>query len=392
MVVSFSLYDYRIHADPYPTYAQLRTHAPVFRNEDEDFWALSRHADVASAFRDHTRFSNANGILLEAAMWGPQAHRFASFLAMDPPHHTRIRGLVAQGFTPRRVTQLEEQVRAIARGHLEHALADGGRFDLIADYAVLVPMDVISELAGVPASDRAELRRLADLIVHREEGIKDVPAAGVEALAALRRYFGELVAERRRKRRDDLASALLEVADGDDRLSDAEIVGILFILVAAGNETTTNLIGNACHCAWRHLDKPADAFARIPDWIEETLRFNSPSLGNARTVREDVAVHGVTIPAGARLLLLIGSANRDPDVFPHPDRFDLDRDTSSKISFGVGRHYCIGANLARLEARVALEELTTRISDLDIHQDSARRIHSPNVSGFAALPVAVTRC
>lgn len=394
MGVTFGLYDYAIHEDPYPTYARLREEAPVFRNEEDDFWALSRHADVAAAIRDHTRFSSANGILLEPTMWGPDAHRFGSFLAMDPPRHTRIRGLVSRGFTPRRIAELEPRIRRIARTHLEPAV-QAGSFDLIGDFAAKVPMDVISELAGVPEADRAEVRRLSDLIVHREEGVSDLPPAGIEAFFTLGGYFADLVAERRRHRRDDLASALLDVADGDDRLTEQEIVGVLFLLVAAGNETTTNLIGNAWYCADRNPASRAAAYELIGDWIEETLRLEAPSQGVARTAVEEFTLHGVTVPAGARVLLLIGSANRDDRVFAEPDRFDLDRDIGEKLSFGNGRHYCLGANLARLEARIALEELTARLAGLgiDLHVDEAgaRRVHSPNVRGFTRLPVRSER-
>ncbi|RSN52050.1 cytochrome P450 [Actinomadura sp. WAC 06369] len=388
MGVRFSLYEHGSRHDPYPVYARLREEAPVFRNDEEDFWALSRHADVVAAFRDHERFSNANGILLEPSVWGPDAHRHASFLAMDPPDHTRMRGLVSRAFTPRRVAELEPRIREIARGHLDRALQHDS-FDLAADYAALLPMDVISELAGVPEADRSRLRHLADQIVRHEDGVRDLSPAGVDAIFALGGYFGDLVAERRRDRRDDLASALVEAADGDDRLTDAEILGVLFILVAAGNETTTNLISNAWHCARAHLDRPADAFGRVGDWIEETLRFEPASQGDARTVVRDVELHGTTMPAGSRLLLLIGAANRDPRAFADPDRFDLDRDTRTKISFGSGRHHCIGAHLARLEARVALEELTARITDYDVDEDAAARIPSPYVRGFRTLPTTV---
>ncbi|GGV32835.1 putative cytochrome P450 [Actinomadura cremea] len=390
MGVRFSLYDHGIQQDPYPVYTRLREEAPVFRNDEEDFWTLSRHADVVAAFRDHERFSNANGILLEPSVWGPDARKHASFLAMDPPEHTRIRSLVSKAFTPRRVAELEPRIREVARGHLDRVL-EQPTFDLAADYAALLPMDVISELVGVPTADRARLRHLADQIVQHEEGVHDLSPAGLEAIFALGAYFKDLIAERRRDRddRDDLASALIDAVDGDDRLTDAEILGVLFILVSAGNETTTNLISNAWHCAHRHLDRPADAFGRIGDWIEETLRFEPASQGDGRTVVQDMELHGATIPAGSRLLLLIGSANRDPRAFPEPDRFDLDRDTRTKLSFGSGRHHCIGAHLARLEARVALEELTARITGYDVDEDAAARIASPYVRGFRTLPTTV---
>lgn len=395
MGVRYSLYDFGIQQDPYPVYAQLREDAPVYRNDEEDFWVLSRHADVTAAFRDFRRFSSANGILLEPSVWGPKARTHASFLAMDPPEHTRMRGLVAKAFTPRRVAALEQRIRAIARGHLDRALDGAGpgraELDLVADYAALLPMDVISELVGVPEADRGGLRRLADAIVHHQQGVQDVTEAGREAISALVGYFHGLLAERRARRRDDLASALLDAAEGGDHLTEAEIMGVLFILIAAGNETAANLISGAWHCAWRHLDRPSGAFGRIGDWIEETLRLEAPAQADGRTVTAEFTLHGVTVPAGARMLLLIGAANRDPRAFADADRFDLARDTTAKISFGSGRHYCIGAHLARLEARIALEELAARTADYDIDEAGARRVNSPYVRGFAELPTVISR-
>ncbi|MEU8125448.1 cytochrome P450 [Spirillospora sp. NPDC049024] len=390
MGVRYSLYDYGIQQDPYPVYAQLREEAPVHRNDEEDFWVLSRHEDVTAAFRDFRRFSSANGILLEPSVWGPQARRHASFLAMDPPEHTRMRGLVAKALTPRRVADLEPRIRDIARGHLDRAL-DGAEFDLVADYAAPFPMDVISELLGVPEADRGELRRLADAIVHRQQGLQDGTRACREAIPALAGHFHDLIAERRARRRDDLVSALLDAAEGGDHLTEAEIIGVLFVLVAAGTGTATNLISNAWHCAWRHLDRPSAAFGRVGDWIEETLRLETPAQADGRTVTGEFTLHGVTVPAGARVLLVLGAANRDPRAFRDPDRFDLARDTTAKISFGSGRHYCIGADLARLEARIALEELAARVGDYDIDEARARRLASPYVRGFAELPTTAVR-
>ncbi|RKS76621.1 LOW QUALITY PROTEIN: hypothetical protein BZB76_1978 [Actinomadura pelletieri DSM 43383] len=389
MGIRYSLYDYAIHDDPYPVYGRLREHAPVYRNDAEDFWALSRHEDVATAYRDFRRFSNANGVLIDPSAWGPQARALQSFVAMDPPEHTRVRGLVFRAFTPRLIAALEPRIREIARGHLDRAL-ENTSFDFVEDFAALLPMDVISELVGVPEADRAEVRRAAHLILQHEEGVHDMTAAGREAIGAQIAYFRDLVVERRRERRDDLVSALLTAAEDDDHLTEAEIVGVLALIAGAGNETTTHLLSGAWYCAWRHLDRPSDAYDRIGPWIEETLRLESPAQGTARTVTEEFTLHGVTVPANARMQLLIGSANRDPRVFADPDRFDLDRDDTSKISFGSGRHYCVGANLARLEARVALEELTARVADYDIDESGARRARTPTVRGFTALPTTVT--
>ena len=391
--VAFSPYDYRVHEDPYPVYARLRDEAPLYRNDELDFWALARHQDVAAAFRDPSQFSSANGVSLDPAAWGPYAHKTMSFLALDPPRHTRMRALVSKGFTARRVRELEHQIRTLARRHLGVAVARG-EFDFVADFAGLLPMDVISEMIGVPEADRDDVRKLADIVVHREDGLFDVPQAGLEAALTLVGYYADLLAQRRAARAgpDDLTSALLQAEIDGDRLTDDEIIGFLFLMVVAGNETTTKLLSNAVYWAWRNpaeLAKPMADPGRIGDWVSETLRYDASSQVIARTVAEDFTAHGQTVPAGGRLLLLIGSANRDPAVFPAPGIFDLDRDTSALISFGSGRHYCLGANLARLEAQIALTEFTRLVAACEIDDGRAQRVHSVNVRGFATLPMRV---
>jgi cytochrome P450 len=391
--VAYSPYAYEIHEDPYPVYARMRAEVPVYRNEELDFWALSRHEDVLAAFRNLDGFSNAQGVSLEPSAFGPDAHKFMSFLALDPPRHTRMRSLVGKGFTPSKVAQMEDHIRAIALEHLEPAL-DQGTFDFIADFAGKLPMDVISELVGVPRVDRAEVRRLADVVVHREDGVLDVPSAGMDAAMSLVAYYQAMVDERRRSRRDDLTSALLDAEIDGDKLTDDEIIAFLFLMVVAGNETTTKLLGNAWYWAWRHPDervKPFGDRGRVDSWIEETLRYDTSSQMLLRVTRIPMELHGVAIPEGSRVLLLVGSANRDESVFPHADRYDLDRDTGRLVSFGSGRHFCMGAPMARLEARIGLTELVGRVRSYDVDPGGIERVHSINVRGLAALPTTVTR-
>jgi cytochrome P450 len=387
-------YAYEIHEDPYPTYARLRAEAPLYRNDERGFWALSRYHDVMAAFRDSERFSNSHGVSIDPAASGPHAHRTMSFLAMDPPEHGRMRGIVSRAFTPRRVAEMEDGIRALTVAHLEPALASGS-FDFVADLAGKVPMDVISEMLGVPVADRAELRRLSDLLVHREEGIADVPPEGVAAALELVVYYAAMIADRRAHPGDDLVSALCAAEVDGDRLTDDEITAFLFLMVVAGNETTTKLLAHAWYWAWRNPDQRAVPFAdpsRIPDWVEETLRYDTSSQMLARRTKVDVPLHGGVIPAGDTVVLLAGSANRDGDVFARPDTFDLDRDLTGAAqlaSFGMGRHYCMGASLARLEARVVLEELVARVADYEVDPAGTQRVHSVNVRGFATLPTKV---
>ena len=392
--VSFSPYDYDFHEDPYPIYARLRDEAPLYRSEQRGFWALSRHEDVAAGFRDSTRLSSANGVSLDPAAYGPHAHKTMSFLALDDPRHQRMRALVSKGFTPRRVRDLEPRIEALTRHHLDPALRRG-EFDFVADFAGKLPMDVISELMGVPESDRDRLRHLADTVVHREEGVDDVPPSAMEASLELVQYYADMLAERRSRPTEDLTSALLSAEVEGDRLTDDEIIGFLFLMVVAGNETTTKLLANAVFWGWHHpeqLAKPLSDPERVPDWIEETLRYDTSSQVIARTAAEDLEYHGRTVPAGDCVLLLVGSANRDGRVFAEPDRYDLDRDTSRQlVSFGGGTHFCLGAHLARLEARIALTELVRLVDGYELDTDAAERVHSSNVRGFAKLPIAVQR-
>ena len=384
-------YSYAIHEDPYPTYRRMRDEAPVYRNEERGFWALSRYEDVMAAFRDSERFSSAQGVSIDPAASGPNAHRTMSFLAMDPPQHGRMRGLVSRGFTPRRVAEMEDGIRALTINHLEPAL-ESGSFDFVADLAGKVPMDVISEMLGVPNADRPELRRLSDLLVHREEGVTDVPQSGIEAALSLVVYYADLIADRRANPGDDLVSALCAADIDGDRLTDNEITSFLFLMVVAGNETTTKLLAHSWYWGWVNPDQVAKPFtdiSRVADWAEETLRYDTSTQMLARLTTTDVTLHGTTIPAGDRVLILAGSANRDERHFPDPDRFDLDRDTSGIASFGVGRHFCLGASLARLEARIVLEELIKRVGDYEIDPEGTRRVHSVNVRGFETLPTTV---
>ncbi|WP_245721594.1 cytochrome P450 [Nocardia crassostreae] len=379
-----------MHADPYPYYARLRNEAPVYRNETDDFWALSRHADVLAALRDSERYSSVNGIRMEPAFWGPQAERFFSFVAMDLPKYTRLRGLVTRAFTAHRVQSLAPRLREIAQGLLEPLLARGS-FGLMADFAGPFPTEVISELVGVPAADRDMIRKLGMEIMYTEEESTDLRPEAMAAIGALVGYYTELTIERAQRPQDDLLSGLLGAADGPDRLMPEEVVGVVILLVGAGIETAMLTFGNAWHAGWLHPDARRQALGgRIDDWIAEAMRWDPSTQTALRTTTAEVELHGVTIPAGSRMLLLPGSANRDPEVFAEPDTFDLDRDTGASLVFGSGRHHCLGSNLALLELRIALGEIAAAVSDYDVDGDELVRIHASNNRGFASLPTTVT--
>jgi cytochrome P450 len=393
-------YDYDFHEDPYPYYRRLRHEAPLYRNEELKFWALSRHHDVLQGFRNSTTLSNRDGVSLDPVSRGPHASKTMSFLAMDDPAHLRLRTLVSKGFTPRRIRELEPRVTELAVRHLDTMLeraasgpAGSETVDFVAEFAGKLPMDVISELMGVPLADRDAIRAMADGVMHREDGVKDVPASAVEASINLIVYYQQMIAERRKKPSDDLTSALLEAEIDGDRLTDEEILGFMFLMVIAGNETTTKLLANAAFWGHKNPDQLAPVYSdlsRVPLWVEETLRYDTSSQILARTLSGDLTLYDTTIPAGDVLLLLPGSAHRDERVFDNPDDYLIGREIGSKLmSFGSGAHFCLGAHLARMEARVALTELFKRIRGYQVDEDNAVRVHSSNVRGFAHLPITL---
>jgi len=262
--------------DPYPTYRRLRDEAPLYHNEELGFWALSRHQDVLQGFRNSTSLSNRDGVSLDPVSRGRHASKTMSFLAMDDPAHLRLRTLVSRGFTPRRIRELESRVTELAVKHLDAMLEKAGTgdtVDYVAEFAGKLPMDVISELMGVPEPDRDRIRAMADGVMHREAGVSDVPVEAIEASLNLIVYYQEMVAERRRTPSDDLTTALLEAEVDGDRLTDEEVLGFMFLMVIAGNETTTKLLANAAFWGHRNRDQLTPVYddpSKVALWVEET--------------------------------------------------------------------------------------------------------------------------
>ncbi|MBP2456056.1 cytochrome P450 [Mycolicibacterium lutetiense] len=388
-------YDYDFHEDPYPYYRRLRDEAPLYRNEERKFWALSRHQDVVAGFRNSVTLSNKHGVALDPISRNDEAHRVMSFLALDDPGHLRLRTLVSKGFTPRRIRELEGRVTEIAHQHLDAALEHSESFDYVDDFAGKLPMDVISELMGVPEEDRVRIRALADGVMHREDGVADVPDSAIAASGELLVYYADMVKQRKKNLTDDLTSALVQAEIDGDKLTDDEIMAFLFLMVVAGNETTTKLLANAAYWGHKNPDQLAPVFDNhdlVVPWVEETLRYDASSQILARLVTEDQTYYDTTVPAGDVLVLLIGSANRDERVFENPDEYRIDREIGPKlVSFGSGAHFCLGAHLARMEARVALTELFKRIRGYEVDESAAVRVHSSSVRGFAHLPITVEK-
>ncbi len=382
-------FDFAVQEDPHPVYAWMRAHAPLYRNEKRDFWALSRHADVAAALKDPARFSSRNGISLEPELWGPDAKNTNFFLAMDPPEHAAYRSLVSSAFTPRKVAALEPRIRELARARLA-PLRERDTFDFADDFAADLPNDVLCEILGIPAADWRRVRGDVDDLVLRDDGSDGRGPVSVAAVLRLAACLLDLVTVLRRRPGDDLTSRLTQARIDGAKLTDRQVVGFLFIMLGGGNESTGKTIGNAWHQGHVQRDvQRAGLNGRAEQWATETLRYDSASQMVARMLTTDTVIHGTRVPAGARIAILQASANRDHRVFPDPDRFDLDRDTGRLLSFGLGPHHCLGAALARLEMRVALTEIGALVSEYDIDLAGSRRCHSPHQHGFLKLPCTV---
>ena len=382
-------YSYEFHEDPFSFYRELRDHEPCYYNSELDFWALSRYDDVLAALHDPGTYCSRFGITLE------QDNPLPMLLTTDPPDHTELRRLVSRAFTPRRVAEMESDIRLLSTRFLDGLIAKG-EGDLIADYAARLPMDVIARMLGVPEADEEQLRVWTNVLLDRDEGIPDVTPAGVEAAANLYKYFWAFVGERRRSiaagaAPDDLTTALCTVAAGTDGLGDDQVVGFCFLLIIAGNETTTKLLAN-CLLALQRFPaerrKVVDDPRRIPDAVEEILRYEGSTQLMGRTLTRPVDLHAARMPQGAKVLLLLGSANRDERVWDRPDEFDIDRaDPTQHVGFGHGIHVCLGAALARLEMRVSIEEIFRRMPRYEIDESACVRVHSGNVRGWAHVPV-----
>jgi cytochrome P450 len=390
--VSYDPFDATINADPFPTFRRLRDEAPIYYNEPFDVWALSRHADVEKALVNWETFSSARGDILEVIQADIE---LPSGVVMfeDPPPHTMHRGLMSRVFTPKRMNALEDQVRQFCIRCLD-PLVGADRFDFIADLGAELPMRVIGMLLGIPDADQPAIRDRSDAVLRTEAGqpmkvSKDPIISGAA--------FADYVDWRADHPSDDLMTVLLNAEFEDEtgttrRLERAEVLTYIDVLAGAGNETTGRLIGWLGKVLGDHPDERRKLVADrslIPNAIEETLRFQPTGLHLARYVTRDVEYYGTTVPAGSAILLLVGSANRDERRHEDPDRYDVARDQGPHLTFGYGLHYCLGAALARLEGRVALDEVLNRFPDWEVDSDNARMAPTSTVRGWETLPVFV---
>jgi cholest-4-en-3-one 26-monooxygenase len=371
--------------DPYPEYARMRSEEPVYHDKETGLWALTRHADVVWAERHPQVLSSAQG-----SRCGRQPQ--PSMIDCDDPLHTRRRKLVSKGFTPRRVADHESHIREVVTSLID-AVIGKGECDLVRDLAAPLPMRMIAELLGVPPSDGDRLQHWSDMLISGADDPRYRTDAVMEAAMEWGAYAYAIIEARRAAPQGDLMSLL--VHDPEEPTLE-ELIGESLLLLVGGNETTRNVISGGMEALMRHPDQ-RDALVAdpslIPAAVEECLRWVTPIINMLRTAVTDVEVGGVTIPAGDQVFLLYAAANRDPEVFDAPDRFDVRRSPNNHVSFGFGTHFCLGAALARLEIRVMLEELLRRIPDMRLADPEAPVPRTPSsfIRGIPSMPVTWSR-
>jgi len=393
--------DPQVRADPYPYYAAMRRDSPLHQiMPGVLFFAVSRYEDVEFVLHHPEVFSSTalhdlfqGGVSLSPNSGALAGHRLLEapmMISVDPPNHMRLRGIVNRGFTPRRISALEPRLRALAEGFVDEVAARG-QMDLVADLAIPFPVTVIAELLGVEPEQRDLFKHWSDAAVIGLSGVsheftkEDVQRSADEMAA----YIDRIAAERRKHPKDDLISQLVN-AEGGDVLTAGEVLSFVFLLLVAGNETTTNLIGNAMKALLEHpaqLAEVAEKPELIPQMIEEALRYASPVLGLPRRATETIALPAGAVPEGSLLMALFGSANRDEKRFPDPDVFDIHRRPQAHLAFGHGIHFCLGAALARLEARIAFETLFARCRALTLDGDEVPMLDSLALRGPKRLPL-----
>jgi len=396
--VHFDPFSDEFFNDPFEIYRQLRDHAPVYHNTQYDFWVLSRYEDVGSAMRDHETYSSAKGVTLDDFIDPDPVTPVGVVIMMDPPQHTRMRSLVNKVFTPRSIAKLEPMIRDVIEKTAQNV--DPASFDVVEDFSAIFPVEIITTMLGVPPDGRQQIRHWLDALLLREPGNISITPAGREAAVSMWKYYYQLVLDKRANPQDDMISRLTQVEvereDGTTtRLDDVEISAFASMLGGAGAETVTKLVANAAVVFVNHKDQwqaLRQDRSLIPAAFEELLRYEGPSQYDIRWSNVDVELHGEVIPRHRPVMLLNGSATRDERAFADPDRFDIHRGHSGhNLGFGYGIHSCLGAALARMEGRIAIDVLLDLIPEYEVDIAGLERVKMPNVFGWGRVPVRAAK-
>ena len=380
--------------DPYPLWRRMRDEAPVYYNDQLDFFALSRFADVEAANRDADTFSSNHGTTLETM--SPTPVETGMIIWLDPPKHTMLRKLVSRAFTPRRISMIEDRIRDFCARLLD-AQVGSGRFDYVQDFSAILPPLVISSLLGVPESEQPDMTHLVDDVFHIEEGVGMANETSINALMNLGQRLGAHFADRRTNPRDDVFTDLVQAEIEDDdgvvrRLTDSELADFGILLFSAGSETVARHLGWAASVLDEYPNQRAELaqdFSLIPNAVEELLRYEPPSPVNARWTTRDVTVQDVTIPVNSRVVLITGSAGRDERKYANPDVFDIRRHVDLHMTLGYGIHFCLGAALARMEGRIGLEETLARWPEWKVDRENTVPLYTSTVRGPLNLPIEI---
>jgi cytochrome P450 len=368
-------------ADPLPVYRWLRDEAPVYKTPSHGYYTLSRYADIADALQDHKTYSSRL-----SAFPRPED---LPIIQMDPPKHDELRAVLSKPFLPREVQKLEESIRQIIRRRLDAVVAKG-EGDLVTEFAEQIPSDVVGSILGVDAADQANLRHWSAEFLAREAGNPGLPARSVEGIKRLREYFIRARREREASPRDDLMTMVSQATVRGARFSDSDYAGLCSTVAVAGYETTANLIGYILLELYRHPEQRkwlTKNFAGIPNAIKEAVRYCNPAPVVFRLATRDVELHGTTIPRGAPVALLLAAASRDERRYADPDRFDIRREDAESLGFGLGRHTCFGAPLARLETKLVLEEVLSRYPNYEVNEGSIERSAPAAAMGYTRMLV-----
>jgi cytochrome P450 len=381
--------------DPYPLWKRMRDEAPLWHNERHDFWVLSRYHDIEAAHQDPVTYSSSHGTTIE--MMPPEPFPDSGMIIwLDPPKHTLMRHLVSRAFTKRRISLIEQRIREVVIRLLD-AQVGKPSFDYVQDFGAILPPTIISSMLGVPEADQEPMRHVIDDIFHIEDGVGMMNPVSTGARDKLNEYLSGQFAERRKQPRDDMFTDLVQAEITDEtgeirRLSEQELMDFGTMLFVAGTETVARHLGWVAQTLDEYPDQRA-LLAKdpslIPNAIEEILRYEPPSPVNARWTTKDVTLHGVTMPKDSKVVLLTGAAGRDERKYPNPDVLDVNRKVDLHMTFGYGIHFCLGASLARMEARMGLEETLKRWPEWKVDYDNAVPLYTSTVRGYFNLPVFV---